>query len=281
AAAAGLPIRAQVAPRPIGVLHGLQGSVHPFVGLPSFRPLATLALAEKVQALRDPSVRQALLAERTDPERRPVDFSRIFPLGDPPDYEPDATTNLAAEAARQGIDPAELAYDLLLADEGTGFLFAPFANYADRDLEACREMLEHPDTIVGLSDGGAHVGTISDASFPTYLLSHWGRDRPAGRFDIGWLVEQLTSRTARAVGLDDRGVLAPGYRADLNVIDFEHLRCEPPTMAYDLPAGGKRLLQPATGYAATIVAGTTIARDGEPTGARPGRLVRGPQPAPR
>ena len=196
------------------------------------------------------------------------------------------TSPLPTPASRQparpaGLDPAALAYDLLLEDDGHSFLFAPFSNYADRNLDACREMLGHPDTVVGLSDGGAHVGTIADASFPTYLLAHWGRDRPHGRFELGWLVEQLTSRPARTVGLRDRGVIAPGLRADLNVIDFDHLRCERPVMAYDLPAGGKRLLQPATGYTATVVAGQTIARDGVATGARPGRLVRGPQPSPR
>jgi N-acyl-D-aspartate/D-glutamate deacylase len=159
-------------------------------------------------------------------------------------------------------------------------MFAPFANYADFALDATREMLVHPDTVIGLGDGGAHVGTISDGSFPTYALSHWGRDREHGRMDVGWLIEQQTSRTARTVGLFDRGVLGPGLRADVNVIDFERLRCERPEMTYDLPAGGKRLLQRATGYTATLVAGQVIARDGEPTGALPGRLVRGPQAAP-
>jgi N-acyl-D-aspartate/D-glutamate deacylase len=222
-----------------------------------------------------------MLAEAAEPARRRIDYERIFPFGDPPDYEPRRETSVAAVAAARGVDAAEVAYDLLLEDDGAGFLFAPFSNYADFDLDACREMMCHPDSVIGLSDGGAHVGTIADASFPTYLLSHWGRDRSHGRLPVGWLVAQQTSRTARTVGLHDRGVIAPGMRADLNVIDFEQLRCERPTMAYDLPAGGKRLLQKARGYTATIVAGETIARDGEPTGARPGRLVRGPQPAPK
>jgi N-acyl-D-aspartate/D-glutamate deacylase len=281
AAADGLPIRAQVAPRPIGVLLGLQATMHPFSHQAAYRSIARRPLAEQVRTLRDPAFRARMLTEAAEPTRRRVDYERIFPFGDPPDYEPKRETSIAAVAAARGIDAAELAYDLLLEDDGAGFLFAPFSNYADFDLDACREMMCHPDSVIGLSDGGAHVGTIADASFPTFLLSHWGRDRSHGRLPVGWLVAQQTSRTARTVGLHDRGVIAPGMRADLNVIDFERLRCERPTMAYDLPAGGKRLLQKARGYTATIVAGETIARDGEPTGARPGRLVRGPQPAPR
>jgi N-acyl-D-aspartate/D-glutamate deacylase len=281
AAADGLPICGQVAPRPIGVLLGLQATMHPFSFQPAYRAIAKLPLAEQVQTMRDPAFRERVLAEAAESTRRGVDYERIFPFGDPPDYEPSRDASIAAMAARQGVEAAEVAYDLLLADGGAGFLFAPFSNYADFHLDACREMMCHPDTVIGLSDGGAHVGTIADASFPTFLLSHWGRDRSHDRLPIGWLVAQQTSRSARTVGLHDRGVIAPGMRADLNVIDFDRLRCERPTMAYDLPAGGKRLLQKATGYTATIVAGVPIARDGEPTGARPGRLVRGPQPAPR
>jgi N-acyl-D-aspartate/D-glutamate deacylase len=279
ARAEGLPIAAQVAPRPIGVLLGLQASMTPFSRCPTFATLAGRPLPEQVRALRDPSFRAATLRELSERRRQP-DFERIFPFGDPPDYEPPREASVACLAERAGSTAAELAYDLLLEDGGRSFLFAPFANYADFDLDACGEMLAHPDTILGLGDGGAHVGTISDASFPTYALAHWGRDRTHGRFPLGWLVQQQTSRPARAVGLLDRGVVAPGMRADLNVIDIDHLRCERPTMAFDLPAGGRRLLQRATGYTATIVAGRPIAHDGEPTGALPGRLVRGPQPAP-
>ena len=173
-----------------------------------------------------------------------------------------------------------LAYDLLLEDEGRKFLFLPFANYAHFNLDACGEMIAHRDTIMGLGDGGAHVGIISDGSYPTYLLSHWGRDRAHGRFDVGWLVKRQTSDTARAVGLHDRGIIAPGMKADLNVIDFDRLRVSTPTMAYDLPAGGKRLLQGAQGYVATVVAGNIIYREGKATGGLPGKLVRGPQRAP-
>jgi N-acyl-D-aspartate/D-glutamate deacylase len=206
---------------------------------------------------------------------RPINYARLFPLGEVPDYEPAAETSVAHRAAAQGVEPAALLLDLLAEDDGRAFLYTPFSNYADGNLDACGEMLAHPDTIFGLGDGGAHVGLISDASFPTYALSHWARDRAHGRLDVGRVVEQLTRATATAVGLDDRGVLAPGKRADLNVIDFDRLRCETPVMAYDLPAGGKRLLQGAQGYCATIVAGEITYREGKPTDALPGRLVRG------
>ncbi|OYU73107.1 MAG: hypothetical protein CFE32_21845 [Alphaproteobacteria bacterium PA3] len=168
----------------------------------------------------------------------------------------------------------------MLRNDGHGFLFSPFANYADYNLDACREMLANPHTVVGLGDGGAHVSIISDGSFPTYLLTHWGRDRAEGRFDVAWLVKRQTLDTARAVGLLDRGLLAPGYRADINVIDFDRLALAAPEMARDLPANGPRLLQRASGYVATLVNGVPVYREGVPTGALPGRLVRGAQRAP-
>jgi len=155
----------------------------------------------------------------------------------------------------------------------------PFANYAHYNLDACGEMIAHQDCVMGLGDGGAHVGIISDSSYPTYLLTHWGRDRSHGRFDLGWLIKRHTADTARAVGLADRGLIAPGMKADINVIDFAKLGIEVPRMSFDLPAGGKRLLQRATGYVATIVSGEITYRNGEATGALPGRLVRGPQAA--
>ncbi len=286
AAADGLPIKGQVAPRPIGLLLGLQASQNPFIAHASFRAIAHEPLARKLEIMRDPGFRARLLAEGPIPKlagrvRMLMGFERMFPLDAKPDYEPKRETSVAAMAARAGVAPVEMAYDLLLADEGRSFLFTPFANYADYSLDACREMIDSPHTIMGLGDGGAHVGLISDASYPTYLLSHWGRDRTHGRFDIGWLVKRQTADTARAVGLDDRGRLSPGLKADINVIDFDRLRVERPIMAFDLPAGGKRLLQQATGYVATIVSGTPVYREGEATGALPGRLVRGPQAAVR
>ncbi len=281
----GLPIRGQVAPRPIGVLLGLQASYHPFLRLPAWREVAGLPAAEQARALHDPAFRSRLLAEvpRDDGQsdgagaarRQLADYSNLFPLGEVPDYEPAAATSIERLAAAQGVDPAALTLDLLAENDGRNFLYSPFSNYADGNLEACGEMLGHPDTLFGLGDGGAHVGLIADASFPTYFLSHWARDRDHGRMPVGEVVRRLTSNNARAIGLADRGVVAEGLKADLNVIDFDHVRCEVPVMAYDLPAGGKRLLQGSRGYRATIVGGRVTYRDGEHTGALPGRLVRG------
>ena len=286
-AADGLPIRGQVAPRPIGVLLGLQASYHPFLRLPSWREVAGLPAAEQARALRDAAFRSRLLAVvprddgqgggggRGGARRQLADYSNLYPLGEVPDYEPAAETSIERLATAQGVDPAALTLDLLAQNDGRNFLYSPFSNYANGNLDACREMLAHPDTLFGLGDGGAHVGLIADASFPTYFLSHWARDRSYGRMPVGQVVQRLTSNNARAVGLADRGVVAAGMKADLNVIDFEHVRCESPVMAYDLPAGGKRLLQGARGYRATIVDGQITYRDGEHTGALPGRLVRG------
>ena len=282
----GLPIKAQVAPRPIGVLLGLQGTVNPFITHAAYQPIKDKPLREKVKAMGDPNLRAAILSESAEREkahslaRGIMAFERMFPLGDPPNYEPAKDTSVAAIAARENRRPAEIVYDLLLQDEGRAFLFAPFANYADYNLDHCGEMIAHKDCVMGLGDGGAHVGIISDASFATYLLSHWGRDRTKGRFELGYLVKRQTQDTARAVGLYDRGVIAPGMKADLNVIDMDALQVEAPNMAYDLPAGGKRLLQGAKGYEATIVSGEVIYRKGKPTGALPGKLIRGPQAAP-
>jgi len=283
AAASGLPMRAQVAPRPIGMLLGLQASANPFSSLPSYRAIAASPLAARLASMRDLGLRARLLAEAAEPARngrRLMDFERIFRLGSTPEYEPPREDSIAAIAAREGRPADDVAYDLLIAEDGRNFLFAPLSNYAHGNLDACGEMIADPNTIMGLGDGGAHVGLIADASFPTYLLMHWGRDRSRGRFDVSWLVKRQTRDTADAVGLHDRGTVAPGYKADLNVIDFDALALDLPFMAFDLPAGGKRLLQKARGYTATIVSGVTVYRDGEPTGALPGRLVRGPQTAP-
>jgi N-acyl-D-aspartate/D-glutamate deacylase len=281
----GLPIRGQVAPRPIGLLLGLQGTLNPFVAHEAFAAIKDKPLAEKVAAMRDPMFRARIMAEndakQTHPlARRVMQFDQIYPLGNPPNYEPPRETAIAMQAERTGRDAASLAYDMLLEDEGRAFLFSPFANYTNYNLDCCGEMIAHPDTVMGLGDGGAHVGIISDASYTTYLLTHWGRDRATGRFEIPYLVKRQTSDTARAVGLMDRGVIALGMKADINVIDFDRLRVNAPKMAFDLPAGGKRLLQGAEGYVATIVSGQTIYRNGKETAALPGKLVRGPQTAP-
>jgi N-acyl-D-aspartate/D-glutamate deacylase len=276
---AGVVVRAQVAPRAVGLLLGLQASMNPFLGNPAYMEIASLPLAERVVAMRDSTRREAILAA-AEGHNGIFGFERIFDLGDPPNYEPSAEDSLAAQAARAGRTPQEMAYDFMLGDDGKALLYTPFLNYADGNLDAAREMLAHPYTVPGLGDGGAHVGTICDASFITTLLTHWGRDRKDGRFGLPYLVQQHCRDTARTVGLYDRGVLAPGYRADVNVIDFDNLRLERPEIHHDLPAGGRRLLQGVRGYKHTVVAGVETYRDGEATGALPGKLVRGAQPAP-
>jgi N-acyl-D-aspartate/D-glutamate deacylase len=286
--AEGLEVRAQVAPRAVGLLLGLTCTLNPFMVNPVYREIADLPLDERVAALRDPSLRRRLAEAHTGERDRSKlggvliqMFDRMFVLGDPPDYEPDPSSSVSARAAASGVEPFELALDLMLEDDGRAFLYLPFLNYADGNLDAVRDMLLHPNAVPGLSDGGAHVGTICDGSFPTFLLTHWGRDRRDGRIPVEALVQRQCRDTARTVGLLDRGVLAPGYRADVNVIDFESLAVRPPHMQWDLPAGGRRLLQRAEGYLHTFVAGTEIQAGGEPTDALPGRLVRGAQEAPR
>jgi len=279
----GLEMRVQVAARGIGVLIGLQATLHPFVRCPSYRALAELALPARVARLADPTVKAAILAEY--PERVVANlrhFERMFPLADPPDYEPAPDTSVAAAAARAGREPQDVAYDLLLADGGRSLLYVPVLNYVRGDLDDVREMLVHRYSVPGLSDGGAHVGTICDASFPTTLLAFWGRDRVRGPgIDVAELVHRQARRTALAVGLADRGLLAPGHQGDLNVIDPDHVEARRPEMVFDLPAGGKRLLQRATGYRHTFVRGVETYGDGEATGALPGRLLRGPRAASR
>ena len=284
----GLPMRAQVAPRAVGLLLGLDCTLNPFMTNPVWRRLDGRPLSEQVATMSDPDFRQKVLdAQAGEKARGKLGggiigmFERMFPLDDPPDYEPDVENSAAARAAAAGVEPAEWAYDFLLGDGGRAMLYVPFLNYADGNLDATREMLAHPHTVPGLSDGGAHVGTICDGSFPTFLLSHWGRDRARGElFELEWLVNQHTRETARTVGLGDRGVLAPGYRADINVIDFDRLAIDRPEMHHDLPAGGRRVLQRATGYRHTFVAGVETYADGDATGELPGRLVRGARPTP-
>ncbi|HZU73535.1 MAG TPA: amidohydrolase family protein [Acidimicrobiales bacterium] len=287
ARAEGLPMTAQVAARAVGLLLGLQCTLHPFMANPVYLEVADRPLDERVRAMSDPDFKARVLTAASDDRARRIlggrligRFEMMYELGDPPDYEPDPSTNVAARAQAQGRSPEDLAYDLLLADGGRALLYLPSLNYAEGNLDPVGEMLRHPWTVPGLSDGGAHVGTISDGSFPTTLLSLWGRDRQRGRIELEFAIQRHCRDTARAVGLLDRGVLAPGYRADINVIDFDRLRLRRPQMHFDLPAGGKRLLQRAEGYRHTFVAGQETYRDGEPTEALPGRLVRGARPAP-
>ena len=282
----GLAITAQVATRAIGLLFGLPCTLHPFMNNPVFAEIAGLPVAEQARSMTDEGFKARVLEADAGGKVRKLGgglihrFEAMYELGDPPDYEPDPTDSIAARAARAGREPIELAYDLIADGDGGTLLYLPALNFAGGHLDAVGEMLRHAHTVPGLGDGGAHVGTISDGSFPTTLLAHWGRDRPTGRIDLPFLVQRQCRDTARTVGLLDRGVLTPGYRADLNVIDFDQLRPRRPEVHADLPAGGRRLLQRADGYLHTVVAGEEIMRDGEPTGALPGRLVRGPQAAP-
>jgi len=283
ARARGLPIKGQVAPRPIGVLLGLECTLHPFVACPSYRAIARQPLAERVRALREPELRRRILGETAESSNAMVryiarSYHKLFRLGDPPDYEPDPSHSVAAQAARGGRPPAELAYDWLLDNDGREILYFPLHNFSEQSLDAVRAMMAHDATLAGLGDGGAHVGTICDASFTTYALTHWGRDRARGRFELPWLIKRQTHDTAAAVGLADRGLVRPGMKADLNVIDFDRLRLGRPYIVHDLPANGRRLMQTAEGYVATVVSGAVTYRGGEPTGALPGKLVRGAQP---
>jgi N-acyl-D-aspartate/D-glutamate deacylase len=277
----GVQMRAQVAARAIGLLLGFDATLNPFMYSPAYQLIAKLPLAERVQRMREPTLRQTMIAEaHVDPNgllgSRMLDqFQAMYRLGDPPDYEPDPSTSVAAVAHLAGRAPAEVALDWLLENDGHAMLYSPSLNYADGNLDAVRAMLVHPHSVPGLSDGGAHVGTICDVSFPTTLLQWWGRDRPHDRIPLEFLIARQSRGTALAVGLEDRGLIAPGYKADINVIDFEALRLHAPEMVHDLPAGGRRLLQRADGYKHTLVAGQEIMSAGEATGVLPGRLLRG------
>ena len=275
----GQKIDGQVLTRPTGVMLGFEISLNPFMGCETWKKLAHLPHAEKVAELRKPEVKARMLTERQEDHlmrNRVSQWSRIFPLGDPPDYEPAPEKSIAAMAARAGRTPEDLVYDLLLENDGKTILYRPLSNYAYGDLSPVQDMMQHPNSLVGLGDGGAHVGVLTDASAFTYLLTHWTRDRSRGKkLPLEWAIKRLTRDNAEAIGLLDRGLLAVGKKADINIIDYEKLAICPPEVLYDLPAGGKRMVQRTKGYDATIVAGEVVYRGGEPTNALPGRLVRG------
>jgi N-acyl-D-aspartate/D-glutamate deacylase len=282
ATARGLSITAQIAARPVGLLLGLELSRNPFQTHPSYRAIANLPFVERLARLHQPEVRAAILSESATATDDPLffrpNYDKMYLLGNPPDYEQPTENALGAQARRQGRKPEELAYEAMLSDHGRGMLYVPFLNYADGNLDATREMLTDPNSVPGLSDGGAHCGIICDASFPTYLLTHWTRDRSRGeKLSIPFVVAAQSRKTALSVGLYDRGVIARGFKADVNVIDYDRLHLHPPKVHYDLPVGGRRLLQQVDGYDATIVSGVVTQRGGKATGARPGRLVRGAQ----
>ena len=282
--AAGGDVTAQLLPRPIGLIMGLQLTANPFVLYPSYQEIAHLPLAERVAEMRKPEVRARILADKPGVGHPILVVTQmwdwIFPLDDHPDYEPDPSTSIRARARARGVDPMEEAYDRLLDDDGRAMLLVATSNLENNSLDTVGELLHRDDVVLGLGDGGAHYGMICDASYSTYFLAHWARDRKSGRFEVSEAVRRLTSVPARVAGLADRGRIAVGYKADLNVIDHSALRIHKPVIIYDLPAGGRRLDQTADGYVATIVAGEVIAENGIPTDARPGKLVRGRQSVP-
>jgi len=281
----GLPVRAQVCGRPVGLLLGLSLTLNPFSAHPSYKTIEHLPFAERLKLLRTAEWRAKLLNETPNSDNPFVravlrNFAKMFPLADPPNYEPTANESLGARAAQRNVSPEELAYDWMLQDDGRALILFPFLNYADDNLEPALAMMRHPHTVLGLGDGGAHVGMICDGSFPTSMLTHWTRDRTRGaRLPLEWVIKAQSRDTAAAVGLHDRGLLKPGYKADLNVIDHARLTLHRPKVAYDLPAGGRRLVQYADGYEATVVSGAITYRNGKATGSLPGKLIRGAKSA--
>ncbi|MBT3373065.1 MAG: amidohydrolase family protein [Rhodospirillaceae bacterium] len=285
ACADGMAVTAQVGSRAIGVLMGLEATMHPFTSHPLWLAMAGLSPRERFNRLRDDAeLRRRLVTERPDDDTvrmMETALRRTFELDGAVDYEPAPEQSIAARARAQGRDPFDLALELMMRDDGQALLLHPFENYCGGDLEVVKEMLQDPNTVCGVADAGAHVGLICDASSPTSLLTHWGRDRKRGeKLSLEFLVRKQTRDTARTYGLMDRGVIARGYKADLNLIDFQALRLLRPKLVYDLPAGGKRIIQKAEGYRHTFVSGVEVMRDGEATGELPGQLLRGAQSAP-
>ena len=282
----GMSMSAQCLPRGLGVLFGLELTAHPFFLKPSYREIADLPVEERIARMRDPEVRRRILSEDSIEYLQPVGrtialYDTMYEVGDPLDYEPSPEKTIEARAKATGVSPASLAYDILLEHGPHAAIFLPFANYANGNLDTALEMFRHPHVVLGLGDGGAHYSIICDASYSTFLLSHWTRDRQRGdRLQVPEVIRALTHDTAALVGLNDRGVIAPGYNADLNIIDYARLKLGQPRIAFDLPEGGRRLSQHAEGYVATIVNGKVTYCEGVPTGELPGVLVRGRKAAP-
>jgi N-acyl-D-aspartate/D-glutamate deacylase len=275
----GADLRAQVAGRPLNMLVGFQ-TFHPFKSRPTYIGLSRLPLPERIVELRRPEVRRAILAEASPPDRMAeyvnASLDRIYPMGEPPNYEPTADMSVAAIARTEGRPEEEVLYDVMLRHDGRELLMFALLGYTHGNLDDMREMILHPNAALGLSDGGAHCGVICDASIPTFMLSHWTRDRDRGeRLPLELVVSKMTRETAALYGLGDRGLIAPGFKADLNLIDFDRLHLKLPELVFDLPGGARRLIQRAEGYEATMVAGEVTFEKGEDTGARPGVLVRG------
>ena len=273
----GAELYPQVAARGISILLTLRGR-HPFIHAASYRELDDLDWVERAEAMRDPQRREKILSEVEAPDAALgfIMWDKLYPMTDPPNYEPTADQSVAAQSEAASQTAIEFAYDFLSQGDGQNVLFAPLFNYANGNLDATREMMMHPRVAMGLSDGGAHCGVICDASMPTFMLTHWTRDRSRGEtLPLEWTVKRMTSDTAELYGLGDRGTLEVGKKGDVNVIDYEALQLEPPQAVHDLPTDAMRLIQKSRGYVATIVSGEVISRNGEETGARPGQLIRG------
>ena len=282
--AAGSQITAQVFARPIGLVIGLELTANPFALYPSYQEIADLPLAQRVAEMRKPEVRERILADKPGEGHPFMYFAQawqwMFPMTEPANYEPSADQSILARAAARGVSPLEEAYDRLLDDDGHAMMLVALANFENNSLDTVGELMRRDDVVLGLGDGGAHYGMICDASYPTFVLAHWARDRESGRLSVAEAVRQMTSVPAAVAGLEDRGRIAVGYKADLNVIDHAGLTLHKPTIVHDLPGGGRRLDQAADGYVATIVSGEVIAENGVPTPARPGKLIRGKRPTP-
>lgn len=270
----GVEFRGQVSERPVGALYGLDISFNPLARSALYAPIANLSLAERVARLSDPAFRARMLEDLAQ-YADAMKIDKMFDLGNPPCYEPGPDRYVTAMAKARNVSPLEALYDLLLSDGGKAIIAQPGSNLGYGNLDVCREMMLHPHTVMGLADGGAHLGILCDASQQTHMLAYWTRDRKHDRIPVGKAVSLLSRETAAAVGLNDRGLIAPGMRADINVIDYDNLSFDRPVATYDLPEGGRRLSQPSRGYVATLVAGEVIVRNDQDTGARPGRLVRG------
>ncbi len=286
----GMEVRCQVAPRAIGVMLGLTATFNPFMGFPTYKSISRLPLAERVVKMRDPDIRSKILSEKSDkvagdgsPLPPLADFflanldliaMRLFRLGASPNYAPNVQTSLAGDAIRSGQSILAVMYDALLDQDGEALLYFPLYNYTEMNLDVVQRMLTHPLALVGLGDAGAHVGTVCDAGYPTFMLAYWGRDHHDRGISVERSVKMLAHDTARFLGLRDRGTLVIGQKADVNVLELDKLRLLHPHMRRDLPAGGQRLMQRAEGYIATLVSGTVVAEEGRLTGQTPGRLVR-------
>ncbi|MBL9039321.1 MAG: amidohydrolase family protein [Archangium sp.] len=290
ASAKGFPVFLQAGARGIGVIIGLDASFHPFMGFPGIKEISNLPVAERAAAMRDPARRKRVLSEKSEPmagDNTPIPplvdillsriamiSGRMFPLGATLNYEPSVRESFAAQAQVKGVSPLEVLYDYLAEGDGTNLIYFPIFNYNEGNLDVVHQMLSHPQALFSLADAGAHVGTVCDASFTTFMLTHWVRDRPKDRLTLERAVEMMTSRNAKYLGLNDRGVVAVGKRADLNVIDGKALNMGIPRLMRDLPAGGKRFVQKAQGYVGTWVNGVAVQRSSVVTEARPGKLVR-------